>query len=115
MEVKWSNGKTTLDFDKAQVNISNRVQVRFTQESPDGAVQLAGTEAAGDGKGSFRMRRAKFKVDGWFYTRFLTYEIQLNWPAATGSNIGASSMSAGSSACRMSGVRALPRERASSR
>jgi phosphate-selective porin len=89
MEVKWSNGKTTLDFDKAQVNISNRVQVRFTQESPDGAVQLAGTEAAGDGKGSFRMRRAKFKVDGWFYTRFLTYEIQLNWPAATGSNIGA--------------------------
>jgi len=89
MEIKWADGKTTMDFDKAQVNISNRVQVRWTQEMPDDNVQVAGTEAAGDGKGSFRMRRAKFKIDGWFYKKELTYELQMNWPALTGSNVGA--------------------------
>jgi phosphate-selective porin len=89
MEVSWKDGKTTLGFDKAQVNISNRVQVRFTEEFPDDSVKLSGTENAGDSKGSFRIRRAKFKLDGWFYKKELTFEVQTNWPAATGSNIGA--------------------------
>ncbi len=88
-DVKWADGKTTLDFDKAQVNVSNRVQLRYSHVLPDDAVQLPGTEAAGDSQGSFRIRRAKFKLDGWFYKKELTYEVQLNWPAATGSNVGA--------------------------
>lgn len=88
-EIKWADGKTTMDFDKAQVNLSNRVQLRYTHVLPDDAVQLAGTETAGDSQGSFRIRRAKFKLDGWFYKKELTYEVQLNWPAATGSNVGA--------------------------
>ncbi len=89
MKVSWKDGKTTLDFDNAQVNISNRVQLRYTHVVPDDSVTLPGTEAAGDSQGSFRVRRAKFKVDGWFYKKELTYEIQMNWPAAVGSNVGA--------------------------
>jgi phosphate-selective porin OprO/OprP len=89
MDVSWSNGKTVLDFDKAQVGISNRIQLRYTHELPDDSVTLAGTSGAGDSKGSFRIRRAKFKIDGWFYVRELTYELQMNWPALTGSNVGA--------------------------
>jgi phosphate-selective porin len=71
------------------VNISNRLQVRYSHESPDDTITLPGTENAGDSKGSFRIRRAKFKIDGWFYKKELTYELQMNWPALTGSNVGA--------------------------
>ena len=39
---------------------------------PDDAVKLAGTEAAGDSQGSFRIRRAKLKFEGWFYQPWLT-------------------------------------------
>jgi len=70
------------------MNISNRVQVRWTQELPDESVQLAGTAAKGDSKGSFRIRRAKFKIDGWFYRKELQYELQLNWPDASGTPTG---------------------------
>ncbi|MHB0971130.1 MAG: porin [Thermoanaerobaculia bacterium] len=70
MKVSWKDGKTTIDTDNAQLNISNRVQLRFTQEDPE----------SGDSKGSFRVRRGKTKFDGWFYNKNLTYELQLNWP-----------------------------------
>jgi phosphate-selective porin OprO/OprP len=86
----WRDGATTLLFPGvAQVKVSNRIQLRYTHELPDEAVTLPGTEEGGDSKGSFRIRRFKTKVDGWFYEQWLLYEVQLNWPAATGSNIGA--------------------------
>ncbi|HUG54164.1 MAG TPA: porin [Vicinamibacteria bacterium] len=85
--VSWRDGTTTLSFpDRALVRINNRVQVRFTNEFPDGTVQLPGTSAPGDDRPSFRIRRAKFKVDGWFYKPWLLYEVQLNWPAVTTAN-----------------------------
>jgi phosphate-selective porin OprO/OprP len=88
--ISWSGGATTLNFPGvAQVRINNRVQVRYTHELPDDAVTLPGTSGAGDSRGSFRIRRAKFKVDGWVYRNWLLYELQLNWPAVTGSNVGA--------------------------
>jgi len=88
--ISWRDGATTMLFPGiAQVRINNRLQVRYTQELPDETVQLAGTEAKGDSKGSFRIRRAKFKIDGWFYKPWLLYELQLNWPAVTGANVGA--------------------------
>jgi hypothetical protein len=67
------------------------VQVRYTHEFPDDLSPiLPGTEAAGDARGSFRIRRAKFKLEGWFWRQNnLTYEVQLNWPAVTGANPGA--------------------------
>lgn len=67
-DVSWKDGKTTIKSKSSELKISNRVQVRFTQEDPDG----------GGGKGSFRIRRAKTKFEGWVYTKDLTYELQIN-------------------------------------
>jgi hypothetical protein len=89
MRVEWRDGKTRVTTDQAYLEISNRVQVRYTHEMPDDSVQLPGTGAAGDSRGSFRIRRAKFKLEGWFWRQNLTYEVQMNWPAVTGSNPGA--------------------------
>jgi hypothetical protein len=89
MRVEWRDGKTRVTTDNAYLEISNRVQVRYTHEFPDDAVQLPGTSEAGDSKGSFRIRRAKFKLEGWIWKPELTYETQMNWPAVTGPNPGA--------------------------
>ena len=87
--IVWRDGKTRITTDNAYLEISNRVQVRFTQEDPDENTQLPGTDERGDGRGSFRIRRAKLKLEGWMIKSWLTYEVQLNWPAVTGSNPGA--------------------------
>jgi len=68
-DVSWKDGKTTIKSKSAELAISNRVQVRFTQEMPE----------VGDDVGSFRIRRAKTKFEGWAYTKNLTYEMQLNF------------------------------------
>lgn len=68
--VGWKDGKTTLEGRQARLDVSNRVQIRFTQELPE----------QGDDVGSFRIRRAKTKFEGWVYDKALTYELQLNWP-----------------------------------
>jgi phosphate-selective porin OprO and OprP len=83
--VSWRDGATTLLFPGvAQVKISNRVQVRYSHEMPDDTLTLPGTGGPGDSRGSFRIRRAKFKVDGWFYRSWLLYELQTNWAAIAG-------------------------------
>lgn len=88
--VAWRDGATTLLFPGlAQVRLSNRVQLRYTHEMPDDTVTLPGTGGPGDARGSFRIRRAKTKFDGWIYEPWILYELQLNWPAVTGSNPGA--------------------------
>jgi phosphate-selective porin OprO/OprP len=88
--ISWRDGATTMLFPGiAQVRINNRIQVRYTHELPDEAVTLPGTSGPGESRGSFRIRRAKFKVDGWFHKPYLLYELQLNWPAVTGANVGA--------------------------
>lgn len=84
LEVTWKDGKTTIATDKAELQISNRVQMRWTHVIPDDTIQLAGTAAKGDSKGSFRVRRAKLKMEGWFYKKELEYEVQLNWPDVNG-------------------------------
>ncbi|MDQ3069450.1 MAG: OprO/OprP family phosphate-selective porin [Acidobacteriota bacterium] len=87
--IVWRDGKTRITMDNAYLELSNRVQVRFTEELPDDNTQLAGTAAKGDPRGSFRIRRAKMKLEGWMIKSWLTYEVQMNWPAVTGSNAGA--------------------------
>jgi phosphate-selective porin OprO and OprP len=77
--IEWRDGKTRITTNRAYLEISNRIQVRYTHELPDDSVQLPGTAARGDSKGSFRIRRAKFKLEGWFYRPELEYELQLNW------------------------------------
>jgi phosphate-selective porin len=82
--VEWRDGKTRFTLgDGFYMEMSSRIQPRFTQEMPDDSIQLAGTGAKGDSKGSFRIRRAKFKLEGWFYKPELEYEVQLNWPDAS--------------------------------
>jgi len=87
--VVWRDGKTRITTDAAYLEISSRIQVRFTEEAPDDRTQLAGTSEPGDMRGSFRIRRAKFKLEGWMIKSWLTYEFQVNFPAVTGTNAGA--------------------------
>jgi phosphate-selective porin OprO/OprP len=87
--IAWRDGKTRITTDNAYMEISNRIQFRFTDEDPDDNTQLPGTPARGDRRGSFRIRRAKFKLEGWFIRPWLTYETQVNYPAITGANVGA--------------------------
>ncbi len=72
-DIAWKDGKTTISSKNASLVISNRVQVRFTQEMPE----------VGDDVGSFRIRRAKTKFEGWVYDKKLTYELQANWPSSS--------------------------------
>jgi phosphate-selective porin len=87
--VVWRDGKTRITTDNAYLEMSSRVQVRFTHEDPNDVVTLPGTTTAGDSKASWRIRRAKFKLEGWMIRSWLTYEMQANFPAVTGSNVGA--------------------------
>ncbi len=89
LELVWRDGKTRITTDNAYLEMSTRLQMRYTHELPDDSVQLAGTAGRGDDKGSFRIRRAKFKLEGWAMKPWLTYEFQLNIPGVTGSNAGA--------------------------
>jgi phosphate-selective porin OprO and OprP len=84
--IEWRDGKTRFTLgSNFYMEMSNRIQPRFTFQLPDDSVQLPGTAAKGDSKGSFRIRRAKFKLEGWFYKPSLEFELQLNWPDVTGS------------------------------
>jgi phosphate-selective porin OprO and OprP len=87
--IVWRDGKTRITTDSAYLEMSSRVQVRFTEELPDDNTQLAGTPGRGVQRPSFRIRRAKFKLEGWIMRSWLTYETQLNFPAVTGANPGA--------------------------
>ncbi len=84
LNIVWRDGKTRMTLGKAAyIEMSSRIQPRFTLEMPDDNVKLGGTESAGDLKPSFRIRRAKFKLEGWFYKPELEFELQLNWPDAS--------------------------------
>ena len=90
----WRDGKTRITTDNAYLEISSRVQVRFTEEVPSDNLTLTGALGPGTNRGSFRIRRAKFKLEGWILRTWLTYETQVNFPAlisnnANNSNTGA--------------------------
>jgi hypothetical protein len=65
----WKDGKTTAEFSKAQLNLTSRIQIRFT-DAPD---------ATGEHVGSFRLRRARTSVDGWLYGKELQFELMVDW------------------------------------
>ena len=87
--IVWRDGKTRITLDNAYLEMSSRVQVRFTDEMPDDRTTLAGTGGPGESRGSFRIRRAKFKLEGWIIRNWMTFETQVNYPAVSGSNAGA--------------------------
>jgi hypothetical protein len=74
--ISWKDGQTTVEFDKAQITFMNRLQLRYTHEFPDDAVQLPGTANKGDSKGSFRIRRYEPQFQGWIYTKDLTFKLE---------------------------------------
>jgi hypothetical protein len=73
-DVSWKDGKTTISSKSATLNISNRVQVRFTSEDLD-----ANSATSKPERDSFRLRRMKTKFDGWVYSKDLQYELQVNF------------------------------------
>ena len=88
LNIVWRDGKTRMTIgSNFYLEMSNRIQVRYTHVFPDDAVKLAGTENAGDSQGSFRIRRAKLKFEGWFHQPWLTYEVQTNWPGLSTANL----------------------------
>jgi phosphate-selective porin OprO/OprP len=77
--VGWKDGRTRLQSKNALLELHNRAEFRWTQSDPDDDFQLPGTAEPGDAKGSFRVRRAKTELAGWFWVPELTYELQLSW------------------------------------
>lgn len=88
--ISYRDGQTTAEFDKGQITFTNRLQLRFTQQIPDDTVQLPGTAAKGDGKGSFRIRRYEPQFSGWIYSRDMTYKLEFAFQdLQAGANAGA--------------------------
>jgi phosphate-selective porin OprO and OprP len=89
MTIAWRDGKTTITTNFAQMALSNRVQFRYTREMPDkdittlpNGVPISGTAQPldkGKSRDSFRVRRAKMKLEGWFWKPEFTYEFQMNF------------------------------------
>ena len=74
-----AQGHTIIESESGSLSIVNRAQFRFTRELPDENVRLSGTDGPGEGKGAFRIRRAKTELTGWVWFKRLTYELQLSW------------------------------------
>jgi phosphate-selective porin len=92
--VVWRDGKTRITTDNAYLEMSSRVQVRFNYDDPNENLTLpvAGGLGPGDARGSFRIRRAKFKLEGWMIRNWLTYETQVNFAAIVSNNAAASNL-----------------------
>ncbi len=89
--VVWRDGKTRFTLgNNFYMEMSSRMQPRYTFVQPDDSITLPGTGGAGDSKGSFRIRRAKFKLEGWFYKPELEFEFQMNFTDVN--NVPASQM-----------------------
>lgn len=79
IKIVHEKGATTLTLDNAEIALSNRLQFRFIDEIPASSVRLPGTTSNGQSKPSFRIRRAKTSLEGWFWKKELTFELQLSW------------------------------------
>jgi phosphate-selective porin OprO/OprP len=79
VKVVHEDGATTVTLPNAELSLSNRVQFRFLEELPSSGVRLPGTTKDGQSKGSFRIRRAKTALEGWFWKKEITFDLQLSW------------------------------------
>jgi hypothetical protein len=78
-ELYWKEGETVFETDGFRIGLSNRIQFRFTDQYPDGKIQLPGTEHPGDAIGTFRIRRAKTQLAGYFWKPEIQFELQIGW------------------------------------
>jgi hypothetical protein len=84
--VRREDGATVLETDGFKIALQNRIQFRLIHVDPEeGDLQLPGTAKPGDSLSSFRIRRAKTQLEGWFWKRELSYELQLGWAGADSS------------------------------
>ncbi len=67
--VFYRDGRTNIVMKAGTVQISNRVQARFTQTDPE----------VGDEVGSFRIRRMKTTIEGNAYNNLWRFKLQANW------------------------------------
>lgn len=88
--LRWEDGETIFTAAKAELRLANRIQFRWIDELPDSRTQLGGTARPGDARGSFKVRRAKTRLEGWAWMPSLRYELQFSWvggdPGATASS-----------------------------
>ena len=75
-KLRWSGGKTTLELDGARLVLSNRLQFRWTRLDADDVI---------DSRGSFRIRRAKTKLQASVFSPHLQFTLQLNWASTANS------------------------------
>lgn len=75
-DVKYRMPGLRFSFPKFELNWVNRMQLRYTYDDQD-------IDAPQNNKGTFRIRRFKTKLDGWIYSKDLTYEFQVNWVGIT--------------------------------
>jgi len=78
-ELYWRDGETVLKTDGLQMALSNRIQFRFNNLDPDDDTQIPGTAAPGDSINTFRIRRAKTQLAGWFWKPEVQFELQVGW------------------------------------
>jgi hypothetical protein len=76
-DLKYRMPGLRVTFPKFELNLVNRMQLRFTYDDQDVA------DVPQSNRGSFRIRRFKTKMDGWIYSKELTYEFQVNWVGVT--------------------------------
>ncbi|MEO8349669.1 MAG: porin [Acidobacteriota bacterium] len=77
-----------LSFPKAEVNLSSRMQIRYTHEMFDDIRNPPATLPTSlEDKDSFRIRRMRVKLDGWIYARELTYELQWDLADTSGNQL----------------------------
>ncbi len=74
VSVSWKDGQTTFKFPGAQINVSNRLQYRWTDDHFQDPEKVD--------QGAFTVRRFKTSVYGWAYTKDLTYRLQVDWANA---------------------------------
>jgi len=72
VEYSWKDGETRFRFPGGEMTLSNRVQFRWMDTRREGRIA----------EQDFDMPRARTKLDGWFYSKHLTYEMQ--WDFAEG-------------------------------
>jgi hypothetical protein len=75
-DIKYRMPGLRFTFPKFELNWANRMQLRYTYDDQD-------VVAPQSNRGSFRIRRFKTKLDGWIYSKQLTYEFQVNWTGIT--------------------------------
>jgi phosphate-selective porin OprO/OprP len=70
VRVEWQKGSTRLHAPGIHLELSNRLQVRWTGVWPG--------DSDGTSTGSFRVRRAKTKLSGWVYSERVGFGLQVN-------------------------------------